>query len=378
MKTIGLIAEYNPFHNGHLYHIQEIKRLYPDSVLILALSGSFVQRGDFSLLTKWEKTELALRYGVDLVFELPFAFATQSADIFADGAIQILEALHVDTLVFGSECHDVSLLKKLAETQLTHPDYESTVKDYLAQGNNYPTALSKALATLIGTTIDQPNDLLGISYCKALFKRNSTMEVVTIQRTNSFHDTAIQGDIASATSIRAGLRQNKSIQAVVPKETMTYLKKARVGFDEVFPFLKHQILANFDHLDRYQTVDEGIEHRIQRVIYDVTSLEELIQAVKTKRYTYNKVRRMFLHILCGFTKEEAKQLKDITYLRLLGFTIQGQRYLNKVKKDLPVPLLSKFDPLLHLEQRVTAIYGVLNNDTFLMKQEYQQEPIHKK
>ena len=142
--------------------------------------------------------------------------------------------------------------------------------------------------------------------------------------------------------------------------------------------MKYQILANFDHLDRYQTVDEGIEHRIQRVIYDVTSLEELIQAVKTKRYTYNKVRRMFLHILCGFTKEEAKQLKDITYLRLLGFTSQGQRYLNKVKKDLPVPLLSKFDPLLHLEQRVTAIYGVLNNDTFLMKQEYQQEPIHKK
>ena len=164
MDIIGIIAEYNPFHNGHIYHINKIKEKYPDAILILVLNGYFLERGEISILTKEEKTRIALEYGVNIVLELPFLMGSQSADIFADASIKILNNYHVNKIIFGSECNDVSMLTNIAKAQFKD-DFDELVKNYMDEGCNYPTALARACKVNFDFN---PNDLLGISYIKAI------------------------------------------------------------------------------------------------------------------------------------------------------------------------------------------------------------------
>ena len=168
MKKVGIIAEYNPFHNGHIYHLQKIREQFPNDAIVLVLSSHFTQRGIPSILNKWDKTSLALQYGVDLVLELPFAFSTQSADFFAQGAIEMLSAVGADFLVFGSESNNVEQLIEIADLQLDHPDFSKLIKQSLKRGFNYPTAINDVLDQLGGRKISSPNDLLGISYIKEI------------------------------------------------------------------------------------------------------------------------------------------------------------------------------------------------------------------
>ena len=170
MKAIGIIAEYNPFHNGHLYHLNTIKEQYKDYKIVLILNGNFTERGDVSIIDKWKRTEIALKEGIDLVIELPFPFATQSADYFSYGAITLLEYLNVEKVVFGSESDNIEDLKLIAKTQLDNEEFDKLVKIYSKFGYNYPTALSLALEDLTGKKITTPNDLLGISYIKTILK----------------------------------------------------------------------------------------------------------------------------------------------------------------------------------------------------------------
>ena len=189
MKTIGVIAEYNPFHLGHLYQIQKIRELYPDSVIIAIVSTNFTERGEISLLNKWDKAKICLEYGIDLVVELPTLYAIQSADIFAYGALKILNSFHIDTLVFGTESDNVRELWELANTQINNQEYDLLVKNYLNEGINYPTATSKALFRLTNIKIDKPNDLLALSYIKEIIKNNYAITPVSIKRTNDYHGT---------------------------------------------------------------------------------------------------------------------------------------------------------------------------------------------
>ena len=177
---VGIIAEYNPFHNGHLYHIEKVKEMFPDSPIILVLGGNFTQRGDISILDKWEKTAIAIKYGIDLVVELPFPFSCASADIFAKGSIDILNHLGVTDLVFGSESDDIKGIKRLVETQLFNKDFDSLVQVYLRMGYNYPTSLSKALEDITGDCFKLPNDILGISYVKVILSNNYKITPHTI------------------------------------------------------------------------------------------------------------------------------------------------------------------------------------------------------
>ena len=172
MKIIGVIAEYNPFHLGHLYQINKIKELYPDSLVIAVISTNFTQRGEISLINKWDKTRICLASGIDLVIELPTLYAIQGADMFAYGALKILKTLHIDTLVFGTESDNVKKLIALANTQINDERYDELVKEYLDEGINYPTATSKALYKLTGIKIDKPNDLLALSYIKEIISNN--------------------------------------------------------------------------------------------------------------------------------------------------------------------------------------------------------------
>lgn len=378
MHKIGIICEYNPFHNGHLYQIKKIKETYKDSLIIVCLSSCFMQRGEASILNKWDKTRLAIESGVDLVLELPFAFATQYQDIFAKGALTILNHLKIDTLVFGSECNDIELLNNLASIQLKDDGYNHLVKRYLDLGLNYPTSLSKALFDISGVKLDKPNDLLALAYIKEIIKNNYDIEPFSIRRTSDYHNSNLDSDIVSASTIRKLLKDGVNVNNYLPYNIYDYLSE--IDEDKYFALLKYQIINNIDCLDKFQTVDEGIENRIIKYINMVNSKEELILKVKSKRYTYNKINRMFTHILTNFTKEDAKDL-EIEYLRVLGFNTRGKNYLNKIKKDIGIPIINKYIPNMYksldIEFKVSLIYSLIlkdKGDDFL-KREYRNKPV---
>lgn len=341
IKTIGLIAEYNPFHNGHLYQLKKIKELFPDSLIILILNGYFTQRGTISIQTKEAKTKIALENNIDLVIELPFIYGTQSSDNFALYSIKLLEKLHTDYLVFGSESNNLELLKKVANIQLNDTNYPLRVKSYLENGINYPTALAKALNII--EDINKPNDLLGISYIKAINKLNSKIEPITIKRTSDYHDTYSTSSIISASNIRQKLINKENISPYLPSYSLTNI----IEFDEdkLLTLLKFKILTDKD-LSAYLDVDEGIEFRLLKVVNQTKTLDELIQNVKTKRYTYNKISRMLTHILIGLTKKDAHQA-TMDYLKILGFSKEGQSYLKKIRKDLDLPTTPIKDSLIY-------------------------------
>lgn len=381
MKAVGIICEYNPFHNGHLYHINKIREQFPNSPIILVMSGNFTERGIVSLIDKWKKTEIALAYGVDLVVELPFVFATQSADLFARGSIGILKALQVEYLVFGSENGTTEPLTHLATIQLQHPNYNPLVKKYLKEGINYPTAMSKALMALTKQTIVTPNDLLGLSYIKEIIRQHAAIKPIAIQRTNDFHAETLESSIVSATAIRKALQNGQNIQAYVPQKTNSALTNQVHFMEEYFPFLQYKISTD-PKLSQYQTVDEGLDQRIRREILKHEHLDDFIKAVKTKRYTYNKIMRMLCHILCSFTKEEASKCLEPTYLRILGMNQLGRHYLKQIKKEVPLPIITACTetnhPMMDIEYRSTCAFASLlpfEEKKAIVHREYTKKPI---
>lgn len=384
MKSVGIICEYNPFHNGHLYHLNKVKEMFPDHTVILVLSGNFTERGDTSIIDKWSKTDIALHHGVDLVIELPFVFASQSADLFAKGSIEILNYLNVQYLVFGSESNDIEKLIEMAKIQLESKKYNSLVKEYLDEGINYPTALSKALQDLTGKKISKPNDILGISYIREILKLKSKIKPITIKRNDNYNFKELEEFMSSATSIRYALKNNSNINTQVPSYVLSFLNNKLHFIEDYFGILKYNILNNLDNLDVFQTVDEGIENRIKKYIISSKSLDELILKIKTKRYTYNKLNRMFTHILCNFTKEEASKLKNIEYIRVLGFGNKGRLYLKNIKNDIEVPIITNYSSIkskmLEIELRSTCAYASILDEkdkVKMIESEYKNYPIIK-
>ncbi len=369
MDTIGIIVEYNPFHNGHLYMLNKVKEQYPNSKIVIILNGYFLERGLISLETKKEKTELALKYGADLVIELPFVFGSNSADTFASASLYILNKLKVKKLIFGSESNDINILKSVASKQL-EPGFDSKLKSYLNEGLNYPTALNKA----IGIELTSPNDLLGVSYIKAILKNNYDIEPITLKRTNDYHDNKLNDSIVSASNIRERLNNNEDITKYIPEG-----KIVNINYDLLFQLLKYKILSD-DNLDNYLTVDEGIDNKLKKVINEVSSINELIEKIKTKRYTYNRLMRMFIHILIGYTKEDRLKITNPEYIRLLGFSEDGSIYLNSIKKELDIPLVTKYTHLDSIikdyELKAASIYEQLTNEN-VMDFELNNKPIKK-
>ena len=377
LDKIGIICEYNPFHNGHIYHIKKIKELFPDSFITLVLSSSFTERGEFSFLTKWDKTRIALKYQVDLVVELPFIFATQSADTFAKYAVSMLEYLEMDYLVFGSESDDIDTLKNLASTTLYNKEYDVLVKKYLDLGNNYPASMAKALYNLTNVKISNSNDLLGLSYIKTIMKNDYNIKTLTIKRTNDYLSQELTNQIASATSIRKAYLENKNIFEFIPKETKELLTIKKDYLNNYFYLLKYKLINEINELDKYLDVSEGIDKKIKKVIMNVNSYQELLEKTKSKRFTYNKLNRMFLHILLNLKKEDSK--KPITYIRILGFNQKGRLYLKNIKNHLSISLITNYkdidDFVLKFELKATIIYLEIINRPDLIKEELISIPI---
>lgn len=380
--AVGVIAEYNPFHNGHMYHLKKIKEMFPNEEIIAVISSSFTQRGEPSIINKWDKTDICLKAGIDLVIELPYVFSTESADYFSYGALTILEKLGIDKFVFGSETNDIDIFKKIVDIQLNNEDFDKLVKIYLKFGNNYPTALSLALKDLDGEVLTLPNDLLGISYVKIIKENNYKIKPFCIKRTSDYNSLSIDNNISSATAIRKALEENKDVSSLVPDFVLE--KFSELHFKEdYFKFLKYKIMLD-DNLERYQTVDEGLGFKLKKEIISSTSYDELIEKIKSKRYTQNRINRMLNHILCNFTKEKKSKCQDLEYIRILGFNEKGQIFINKNKKKCDLPIISNFSKnksvMMEQEFIATLVYASILDEKRkkeLIEKEYKYHPKYK-
>lgn len=364
MIKVGVIAEYNPFHNGHIYHLNKVKEMFPEASLILVLAGNFTQRGDASVINKWDKAKIALDYGFDLVIELPFNIATSSASLYAKGAIDILNKLNCDYLVFGSETNDVSLFKNLVNITKDNEKYEKKVKYYLDKGYNYPKACSLALYDISKVIIDKPNDVLALEYVRSIINTNSKIKPVSIKRTNNYHEEEIKENITSATSIRKSLNNKEIIKNTVPNESLKLINN--ISLNDYFDYIKYEIISN-DKLDEILDVDEGIENKLKKEIHNSKTVEELILNVKSKRYSYNRIKRMLLHILTNTKKDYDTK---INYLRILGFNNKGTKILKEAKKYIDVPIITKYkkeyDALFKDDVKASMFYSLITNYDYKM------------
>lgn len=399
MSVVGLVVEYNPFHNGHLYHLRESIKKSNASVVIAVMSGHFLQRGEPAIVSKWTRTKMALYCGVDLVVELPYAFATQKAETFASGAVSILDALGCDHLCFGSELGDINpFISTNHFLEQSKAEYEDLIQHYVKTGISYPNALTLAYKNLNGDKelldLSLPNNILGFYYVRAILKQHSNIEPLTIKRTSAgYHDEQFRSPtIASATSIRKALfSENHHIQSYVPEVTLQLLQENKKDYhlhrwELYFQLLKYRIMTmTTKEIGSIYEVEEGLEHRIKRCIQSALSFQEFMESLKTKRYTWTRLQRLCTHILTNTTKEQMKCMNEgqtSPYVRLLGMSTEGQAYLSHIKKQLMLPLISKvtaFDhPLLDLDIKAAHAYQMIYDEpirTKRLKEEFSTPPI---
>jgi predicted nucleotidyltransferase len=375
MRVVGIVVEYNPFHNGHLYQIERVKELFEDSIIVVAMSGYYTERGEVSVLSKWDKAQLALMYGVDVVLEIPFVFSNQSADVFSYAAIKMLSEFKIDVLVFGSESADVSFLKSVASVQICNPSFDSLVKNYVSEGLNYPTSLSKAIFDLTGFKVSEPNDVLAVSYIKEILRNNLDIEIFPLKRTNSFLDLSIDEVIVSASNVRNRLSSGEDISKYVPSGVVNYVRN--VNLDYLFQLIRYKIISERDSLEKYHLVDEGIDNRIYEASLSANNYFELVDMIKTKRYTYNKINRILINIFVGFTKDEANKFKSLDYIRVLGFSSMGRKFYSSIKNDISLPVIHKFEKfdMMQIEFRAAILYSMLINDKSIIDEEIKKHVI---
>ena len=339
-NVIGLIVEYNPFHNGHLHHIQEIDRLFEDNIKIAVMSGDYVQRGEPSLINKFEKTKIALSQGIDIVIELPAFYSTQSAEIFAKGSINLLNKLSCSHIVFGSESNDLEKLKRIATISMTK-EFELSLREFLAEGLSYPTAFSKALFDeKLGS-----NDILALEYLKAIKAINPKIEAYCIKREKTGYYDDEKDNFASATHIRKILldynkkKEDKlnKIKNLVPEFSYKILEENFGVFSclsDFYDLIKYNIIKNRSELKNIQDLEVGLENRLYKYSLENSNFDEFFNNILTKRLTISRLQRILLHSLFNLTETITEKVKNkIPFVKILGFSTKGQEYLNYLKKS---------------------------------------------
>ncbi len=364
MSTVGLITEYNPFHNGHYYHIEQAKQLTGAKHVIVIMSGNYVQRGAPALFPKQERTRMALLNGADLVLELPVTSAVASAEYFAEGAIFTLHELGiVDSICFGSECGDVELLGSLADILLAEPPgYVAELKLLLKKGLSYPLARSQALGrymsqtpgsfdpVLLEQTLGSPNNILGIEYLKAIKKSQSTIKPYALTRiVSGYHDKQLEHTISSATALRHALLENDDIEALAPQmpaSAYAILKAADhrhgpLSENDFSLLLRYQLLQETkDSLQTYADVSEELAARIINYRNHFQNWKQFCSLLKTKELTWSRISRALLHILLQIRSDMISHELP-AYIRLLGFRTESVHLLTEIKQNCPLPLLTK-------------------------------------
>ena len=365
-KVLGIIAEYNPFHNGHLYHLEQAKKLTGSSYTVAVISGNFTQRGSTALIDKWSRAEIALNCGVDLVLELPTLYATSSAENFADGAVKILNSLKVvDYLAFGAETSDMDLLEPIADVLYKEPKaYKMLLANELKKGVSFPKARENALIkcfqlkdnisslklknnnSAIRDILSSPNNILGIEYLKALHKRNSSIKPVCISRYEAdYNSTTITNNIASATSIRNLIlsKDYNTIKNLIPTSSYSTLINC-LNEGHIVPSLscfEKEIIyvlrkMDIEEIANIPDVSEGLEYTIKKAANSCNNLSEVINLIKSKRYTSTRIQRILLYALLGITKDDMEMSKNVLpYVRVLGFNENGKFLLSEISAKNP-------------------------------------------
>ena len=373
MKALGLIAEYNPMHFGHTYHIRESQALKKPDVTIVVMSGSVVQRGDFAMHDKWVRTHTALHNGVDLVIELPSFYVLQSADYFAQASVDLLDRLHVSDLVFGSETGDLNPLKSLLALHQTSA-FKAAVKAASAEGLSYPDAMVKATQNAdlkLGLT---PNNILGLGYLKALNALDSQINADTIKRTKRTYYAPLKKfqKIQSATAIRTAINSGQSAASYVPDPLSGVIDTAPTvqlaDFYREFSY-RLKMVDNAAFKQQFGFA-EGLENRFLKAHHHATYFD-FLEAVKTPRYTYAHINRAMMHFLLH-TPAAFDAFDAPPYIRILGMTKTGQAYLNHVKKDLHLPVFTSAKhgqhPLLDFEIKISQLIATKTNQDFAQKE----------
>ncbi|NLK97069.1 MAG: nucleotidyltransferase [Epulopiscium sp.] len=395
MKIVGLITEYNPFHNGHLYHLQKSKEATGADYTVIVMSGNYVQRGEPAIVDKWTRTSMALRCGADLVIELPVVYATSSAEFFAFGAVSVLHNTGiVDSICFGSEHGNLMLLSQIAHFLCDESkDFQENLKKHLSQGVPFPTARTQALFNLlcerdvlksdeneIKAFLSSPNNILGIEYLKALKTLGSCIKPYTIQRIKApYHSTDIESSIASATAIRNTFK-NKSVQDLskaMPEESFDLFMKAvdlgtaPIYFDDFSLDLQYILRTTpEENLRLFREITEGLENRILEYASKNFLISDLAKAVKTKRYTLTRIQRALMNIVLQISSRDFGEFQNNggpQYIRILGFRNTARPLLKELKQCSKLPIVSNFKKsykefkglpkkMLEIESKSTDIY----------------------
>ena len=356
MLKIGIVAEYNPFHNGHLYQIEEIKRrMEKDTLIVAVVSGDFVQRGDFSYFNKWQKTEVALNHGVDMVVELPLYYSVQNAEIFSKMSTKILDYLEMDFQVFGAEEKDIEVLARIIELQ-EREDYKKNLMELMKKGNSYSTSQKLALSEYgYGDTV-KSNNILALEYMRTMKKENLNIKPYIIQREisdyNEMEIEKARKSIASATFIRKILVENdanpENVKDFIPEKTYEILKKYYVSENKgneglkwknlkegMFKFLKYKLLMETKkEIIKIYDMNDEIYARIYRGVSKSNTYEVFLKEVKSRNFSIKRIERIVLNILLNITKEAVDF--ELAYIRVLGFNQRGQEYLRQLKKKKKV------------------------------------------
>ncbi|MDP3385601.1 MAG: nucleotidyltransferase [Eubacteriales bacterium] len=359
MKNIAIIAEFNPFHNGHQYLIDEIKTRYEPDNVIVVMSGNFVQRGDLAIIDKWRRAEAAIHCGANLVLELPVPFAFQNAQVFAEGALAIISKLDIDRICFGTESDDIEDLAKIAGLLTDESsDFKISLQNSLKQGVSFPKAMSMTLVNEMPAELLSPNNILAIEYMKTINRREYKITACQIKRKgSSYNSELIVDNLSSATSIRKALFQGsyEDVKNNVPDASYGLLDdfyKENTGFnsmDRLFDVLKYKIISSDQSsLKNIYDMGEGLENRILKKIEGAENFESFIMSIKSKRYTYLRIRRILLNILLNLTKDTYHGLSvdDITYAKVLATDNQGRGFLRANSDRLNfLTRKSDFNPL---------------------------------
>lgn len=361
MKAVGLVVEYNPFHNGHRYHLRQAKKVSGADVVVAMMSGNFTQRGEPTIVDKWQRTREALNNGVDLVIELPVFYAVQPAHLFAAGALRLLAGLSVDSVVFGAEHPEWDFQRLVASER----HFRS--QNFHQYNATFATQFNQELKKQTGYQLMAPNDILAFAYEKAKADQGLGLRLYPIQRRGSdYHDKQVRGKIASATAIRQAVSQQVVPAEAAPQQTVQDLQtiKELPSWKILYPLLRNQLIqAPAEYLATAYEVAEGLEYRMKEAAERHLDFLSFQRAIKSKRYTYSRLLRAEFYLLLQASRQQVEEQMAHPYYHVLGFTSKGQEYLHSVKKQLPYPLIVKVGQqlkkgLFNLDYRAGKIYQV--------------------
>ena len=354
MKILGIVAEYNPFHNGHLYHLQKSLEYTNANATIAVMSGNFIQRGEPALLDKFTRADIAVKNGIDLVIELPLYYSVSTAENFANGAIKLLSECGIDFLSFGAENNNLDKLKSIAQLLDSEPiEYTNELKAQLKTGISYPEARSNAVSKILGISnniLNKSNNILAIEYLKSIYSIDPTIEPVLIDRVDSgYHDIDSNTNILSATGIRERLKNNQDIDLYVPEETLKNIDNPifMEDFEENITYALRKM--SLENLRELPDVNEGLENRIFYALAESRTLDELINNIKTKRYPLTRIKRILISALLDMSKTNLDTFNKSggpQYIRVLSFSEKGRELLSRISATSSIPVVTSVNKFL--------------------------------